>query len=185
MIKTLGGFYVPLDLTADAPDVARQLIGCELLVNDEAGERGGIIIETEAYTKDDPASHSFKGRTARNQAMFMPAGTIYIYKIYGIHYCLNIVCGQLDGQAVLIRALKPTKGIGYMKQHRQLNNEKLLCNGPAKLVQALGINPALDKIHLDDSFIKIIPATDRQQIQTSPRIGITKGTDVLWRFRSQ
>jgi DNA-3-methyladenine glycosylase len=171
-----------IDLTAKAPEVAQQLIGCELIVNDEAGLRGGIIIETEAYTLDDPASHSFKGPSLRNQAMFMPAGTIYIYRIYGIHYCLNIVCGKADGQAVLIRALRPTKGITYMKQRRQLNNEAQICNGPAKLVQALGINPALDKTHLTGSIIALTPRVETAIIQASPRIGITRGMATLWRF---
>lgn len=169
-----------LDFTWSAPDVARALIGCELLVDDEARERGGIIIETEAYARDDPASHSFRGQTLRNAAMFMPAGTLYMYQIYGLHYCLNIVCGNSDGQAVLIRALRPTKGLAYMEARRGATQH--LTDGPAKLVQALGLDKTLNTTHLDSSIISLTPPKHEPTILQSSRIGVTKATDVLWRF---
>src|SRR5689334_9281612 len=139
-----------IDLSRSAEVVAQNLIGCELVFTDVAGARGGVIIETEAYTADDPASHSFSGRTTRNLAMFMPAGTIYVYQVYGIHYCLNIVCGAGDGQAVLIRALKPTLNLDLLRANRPGVADSILCNGPARLVQALGITKDFNQKHMDE-----------------------------------
>lgn len=170
-----------LDFTRNAPNVARALLGHELIVSDDEGERGGIIIETEAYTRHDPASHSFHGQTQRNKAMFMPAGTIYMYQIYGLHYCLNIVCGNSDGQAVLIRALKLTKGLNYMQTKRGKATTHV-ADGPAKLVQALGLDKTLDKARLDNSKIRLTPPKQLHTIAQSPRIGVTKAVDVMWRF---
>lgn len=170
------------DVRLPAPEFAASLLGWELLVRDEQGVRGGIIIETEAYTAQDPASHSFKGRTIRNAAMFMAPGTLYVYQIYGLHYCLNITCGSQDGQAVLIRALQPTEGLEYMRAQRGTQAVKNLCSGPAKLVQALGITSALDQTHVGVSALHLRPPARTYQIHTSPRIGIRKATDVPWRF---
>lgn len=172
-------------LIQDAPTVARQLIGYEMVVEDEQGIRGGIITETEAYTATDPASHSYKGQTIRNGAMFMSAGTIYIYKIYGIHYCFNLVCGASDGQAVLIRGLSPTIGTEFMRTNRHINKIIKLCNGPAKLVEALGLKPELNKSRLIDSSIKFIAPVNKPEVKVTPRIGITKGVETLWRFQLQ
>lgn len=171
-----------IDFLLSAPLVAKQLIGHELTVYDKHGERGGIIVETEAYTSSDPASHSYGGQTTRNEAMFMSPGTIYVYRIYGIHFCLNIVCGSSDGQAVLIRALKPTKGIAFMQKMRGVNEIAKLTNGPAKLVQALDINAELNMSHLSNSNIILASRTQPYAVKTSPRIGVSKGVDVLWRF---
>ena len=169
-------------MTTSAIEVARDLIGYELLFRDEKGERGGIITETEAYTRNDPASHSYMGQTLRNAAMFMPAGTIYVYKIYGIHYCLNFVCGKSDGQAVLIRALKPTLNIELMKSNRGISNEKHLCDGPAKLVQALGLPADLNQKHIDRCNIILRPPATAPHIRATTRVGISKAIDKPWRF---
>ncbi len=173
-----------LDFSQDAPTVARQLIGWELVIKDRQGIRAGIITETEAYTANDAASHSFKGQTSRNQAMFLPAGTIYIYRIYGIHHCLNFVCGDSDGQAVLIRGLHPTKGLEFMKAHRRLKHETQLCNGPAKLIEALGISSELNKIHISHSPLTLLKPVIKPTVKVAPRIGISKNVDALWRFYS-
>lgn len=170
------------DFSLSSHELAPNLIGWELVISDNNGERGGIIIETEAYAAHDPASHSFMGPNTRNAAMFMAPGTIYIYQIYGIHFCMNFVCGNHDGQGVLIRALKPTKGITFMQKQRGKSKLTDLCSGPAKVIQALGITPELDQIHIGDSSLQLTPPTKRYNVKTSPRIGISKATDVLWRF---
>lgn len=171
-----------IDLSQDAPTVARQLIGCTLTVQDAAEVRGGIIIETEAYTANDPASHSFRGKTSRNSAMYMAPGTLYIYRIYGMHLCLNIVCGNHDGQAVLIRALLPTQGLEYMRERRRQADITALCSGPAKLVQALGVEQALNGSNLQSGVVTLEEPIIQPQVRTSRRIGISKAVDVLWRF---
>ncbi len=170
------------DFSLSSPELALQLIGWELLVADENGERGGIIIETEAYAAHDPASHSFVGPNARNAAMFMAPGTIYMYRIYGIHFCMNFVCGNHDGQGVLLRALQPTQGIAYMQKQRGKDKLVDLCSGPAKVVQALGLTSDLDQTHLGKSSLLLRPPTKTYAVQTSPRIGISKATGVPWRF---
>jgi len=153
-----------------APDLAKALLGATLTIRGS----GGIIIETEAYQRDDPASHSFPGPTARNAAMFGPPGHAYIYRIYGIHLCLNVV-GRV-GEAVLIRALTPTHGIADMAARRPRQPDFNLCSGPGKLAQALGLTMADNHMRLD---LTLDPQTD---ILTGPRIGITKAIDQPWRF---
>ncbi len=115
--------------------VACDLIGARLLV----GGAGGIVVETEAYDREDPASHSHGGRTARNAAMFGPVGHAYVYRSHGLHWCLNVVCGVEPGGAVLVRALEPTVGLGRMRARRGSKDVRRLCAGPGRLCQALGV----------------------------------------------
>jgi DNA-3-methyladenine glycosylase len=157
-------------------DVARDLIGVTLLVDGV----GGPLVEVEAYDPDDPASHSFNGPTLRNQAMFGPPGHAYVYKIYGIHWCLNFVCRP--GSAVLIRALEPLHGREVMQARRGAMPERQLCSGPGKLCQALGVDIAHDGLPLDAPPFVLLPAEASHAIATGPRIGITKGAETPWRF---
>jgi DNA-3-methyladenine glycosylase len=158
-------------------DLARALIGAELLVDGV----GGIIVETEAYDIDDPASHSFGGQRARNAAMFGGGGHAYVYRIYGIHWCLNVVGGAHPGSAVLIRALEPTQGVDMMIGRRGLTAPRTLCSGPGKLAQALAVTGALDGLALDRAPFSVRPGAP-QDIVVGPRIGITKAVDQPWRF---
>ena len=166
-----------MTLSFDQPvdQVARQLLGAELLIDGI----GGVIVETEAYGLDDAASHSFKGETVRNRAMFGPSGHVYVYRSYGLHWCLNIVCRR--GEAVLIRALEPKAGIEVMIQRRATADVKMLCSGPGRLAQALGVTDAFN--HLP---ITAAPFSLRQNALhmalSGKRIGITRETDRPWRF---
>lgn len=164
-------------------DVARDLIGCRLLHDGV----GGIIVETEAYEREDPACHAFRGLTERNRVMFGPPGRAYVYFTYGMHYLLNIVCEE-EGEpaAVLIRALKPTDGIEQM-QRRRSNVQGLtgLANGPAKLTQALAIDASQNGIPVSRGELKVYarPADWQEPyIVTTPRIGISAGTRRQWRY---
>lgn len=157
--------------------VARDLIGWTVLVDGV----GGRIVETEAYHHEDPASHSFSGRTARNAAMFGPVAHAYVYRSYGIHWCLNFVCGEDPGNAVLIRALEPTAGLEAMAARRGLVDPRGLCSGPGKLCQALGVTRAQDGLALDRAPFAISPGA-AAGVAVGPRIGITKGVETPWRF---
>lgn len=154
-------------------DLARRLIGATLLVRGA----GGTIIETEAYGRDDPASHSFRGPTARNASMFGPAGHAYVYRSYGIHLCLNVV--GPPGEAVLIRALAPATGVALMEQRR---GSALLCSGPGRLTQALGIRPEDDGAPFDGPDLSITLSPPMPGLLTGPRIGISRAQDLPWRF---
>jgi DNA-3-methyladenine glycosylase len=166
-------------LARDAVTVARDLIGARLLVNGT----GGTIVETEAYDPADPASHSFNGPRPRNAAMFGPVGRAYVYRIYGAHWCFNIVCDRTKpGSAVLIRALEPTDGLDVMAARRGTDDLRQLCSGPGKLCQALGIDKALDHAPLDAPPFRLDPGPTPAALAVGRRIGISKGADTPWRF---
>lgn len=175
-----------IDFAAPAHEVARRLIGVTLLVDGV----GGIIVETEAYDQADPASHTFGGPTARNAAMFGPPGCAYVYRSYGLHWCINTVCREAGhGAGVLLRALEPTHGIGAMQARRGLQNVRLLCAGPGRLAQALGIDAGFNGLPLHlPPFALLQPAAARgagpspADVVAGPRIGISKAVEVPWRF---
>jgi DNA-3-methyladenine glycosylase len=160
-------------------EVAPELIGATLLVDGV----GGIIVEVEAYHHTDPAAHSYRGPTPRNSVMFGPPGFIYVYRSYGIHWCVNFVCEEAgSASAVLIRALQPTHGIPTMRRRRGLHDERALCSGPGKLTEALGITHAHNGLALDTPPIALSARPARPDIVTGIRIGITKAVDLPWRY---
>ncbi len=159
-------------------DFARALIGCTILVDGV----GGIIVETEAYHAGDPASHSFTGPTARTAAMFGPVSHVYVYRSYGLHWCLNIVGGVERGAAVLIRAIEPRQGLTAMATRRGIDDPRRLCSGPGKLCAALGVTGAMDGLAVDVPPFTLLPRDGEPPILTGPRVGITKAADKPWRF---
>jgi DNA-3-methyladenine glycosylase len=175
-------------LEADAPAVAPRLLNLVLEVDDAAGNTSaGRVVEVEAYTSDDPASHSHRGLTTRNASMFARAGTLYVYRIYGIHLCANVVTGREgDGQAVLIRALVPLRGIDAMRQRRHGRPDVQLCNGPGKLCQAMGITTAHDAVDLAHPASPVRLVHDGTPPPAAPaqgrRIGISRAIDQPWRW---
>jgi DNA-3-methyladenine glycosylase len=163
--------------TSPSPEAARRLIGWTLTMDGV----GGRIVETEAYHFEDPASHSFAGPTPRNGVMFGPPGVIYVYRSYGIHWCMNLVCGPTPGSAILIRAIEPTAGIDLMIARRGLEDPRLLCSGPGRLCQAMGVSHDQNGLPVDKSPFALEPAPPAEVV-VGPRIGITKAIDVPWRF---
>lgn len=178
---------IPDFLYDHAPIAAKKLIGWQFYVREPNGTlSGGTIVETEAYTADDEASHSFRGKTKRNSAMFEKAGTIYVYFTYGMHYCCNIVTGDKGiGEAVLIRSVIPTRGIDAMLHRRGKMQHKHLCDGPAKLCQALDITTkdGGETVGANRFFLRPPqPTVDTAHIKVTPRIGISRSRDKMWRF---
>src|SRR3981081_1055751 len=160
-------------------EVAPDLIGTTLLVNGV----GGVIVEVEAYHHTDPAAHSFRGPTLRNKVMFGPPGFAYVYRSYGIHWCVNFVCeSEGSASAVLIRALQPTHGIAAMRRRRALHDERSLCSGPGKLTEALGITAEHDGLPLDAPPIALHARASKPEIAAGVRIGITKAVELPWRY---
>jgi DNA-3-methyladenine glycosylase len=160
-------------------EVAPELIGVTLLVDGV----GGVIVEVEAYDGDDPASHGYAGPTRRNAAMFGPAGCAYVYRSYGVHWCLNLVCGE-EGvpEAVLVRALEPTHGLDEMRSRRGLNDPRLLCSGPGRLCQALGVTRDHDRLPLDVPPFSLDAPAEPVEVVTGTRIGLSKAAEQPWRY---
>jgi DNA-3-methyladenine glycosylase len=160
-------------------EIAPELIGATLLVNGV----GGIIVELEAYHHTEPAAHSFRGPTPRNMVMFGPPGFAYVYRSYGIHWCVNFVCEKEgSASAVLIRALQPTHGIPAMRRRRGLHDERSLCSGPGKLTEALAITHAHNGLPLDAPPIALHARVGKTEVATGVRIGITKAVELPWRY---
>jgi DNA-3-methyladenine glycosylase len=160
-------------------DVAPELIGATLLVDGV----GGTIVEVEAYDQDDPASHGFRGLTPRTTSMFGPPGHAYVYRSYGIHWCLNLVCSEQGrAEAALVRALEPTSGLDAMRERRGLNAARALCSGPGKLCQALGITRALDGLPLDEAPFELLARETEPRLAVGRRIGITRAVEQPWRY---
>lgn len=160
-------------------EVARDLIGATMLVDGV----GGIIVEVEAYHHTEPAAHSYNGPTPRNQIMFGPPGFAYVYRSYGIHWCVNFVCEEEgSAAAVLIRALEPTHGLAAMRRRRNAVDVHALCSGPGKLTEALGITIAHNTLPLDRAPIALHARTEDLDVVAGIRIGITKAVELPWRY---
>jgi DNA-3-methyladenine glycosylase len=160
-------------------EVAPDLIGCTLLVDGV----GGPIVEVEAYDHEDPASHGFSGETARNRSMFGPPGHAYVYRSYGVHWCLNLVCEEeATAAAVLLRGLEPTHGVEEMRSRRRLDAPSLLASGPGRLCQALAVTREHDGLALDRRPFELLAREFEPEIVTGPRIGITRAADLPWRY---
>jgi DNA-3-methyladenine glycosylase len=161
--------------------VAPELIGATLLVDGV----GGVIVEVEAYHHTDPAAHSYRGKTERNAVMFGPPGYAYVYRSYGIHWCLNFVCEPAgSASAVLIRAIEPTEGLSAMRRRRGCEDDRQLCAGPGRIGQALGVSIAHNGLPLDRPPFELIARGKKSltRIVVGPRIGISKAMDLPWRY---
>ena len=160
-------------------EVAPDLIGATLLIDGV----GGVIVEVEAYHHTDPAAHSFRGPTPRNLVMFGPPGFAYVYRSYGIHWCVNFVCEKEgSASAVLIRALEPTHGLAAMRRRRGLEDARALCSGPGKLTEALAITHAHNGLALDAPPIALYARKKTPDVAVGLRIGITKAVELPWRY---
>jgi len=166
-------------LRGNVHEVARGLLGWTILRDGV----GGRIVEVEAYASDDPASHAFRGRTPRNGSMFAAPGTLYVYRSYGIHWCVNVACEpEGTGAAVLLRALEPTAGLDEMRARRGKATDRDLCSGPGKLAEALGITSADDGMQLASPPFALEPPPAAPDVVSTPRVGITKAVDLPWRY---
>ncbi len=160
-------------------EVAPDLIGATLLF----GGVGGRLVEVEAYHHTDPAAHSYRGPTERNSVMFGPPGYAYVYRSYGIHWCVNFVCEEKgSASAVLIRALEPTVGLAAMRRRRGLAEPRLLCAGPGRVCQALGITGKHNGLALDTPPFELFAREADVEVIAGPRIGISKAVDKPWRY---
>jgi len=160
-------------------EVAPELVGVELYVDGV----GGRIVEVEAYDHEDPAAHSYRGRTERNASMFGPPGHAYVYRSYGVHWCLNFVCGPEGvASAVLIRALEPLAGVETMRKRRGLDSLRLLCSGPGRLCQALAVTRDHDGLSLAAPPFELRPREGAVDVVAGPRIGLTKAVERPWRY---
>ncbi len=160
-------------------EVAPDLIGATQLFNGV----GGVIVEVEAYHHTDPAAHSYRGPTPRNRVMFGPPGFAYVYRSYGIHWCVNFVCEKEgSASAVLIRALEPTHGLAAMRRRRHLKDARALCSGPGKLTEALGITHAHNALALDAPPFAVHARAGKVDVVAGIRIGITKAVELPWRY---
>jgi DNA-3-methyladenine glycosylase len=165
--------------TWNVHDVAPELVGAHLLVDGV----GGRIVEVEAYDHEDPAAHGYRGRTERNASMFGPPGHAYVYRSYGVHWCLNLVCEEEEvASAVLLRALEPTHGLDEMRARRGLDEPRLLCTGPGRLCQALGVTREHDGLPLDRPPFEIYGREGKVDVIAGPRIGITRAVEHPWRY---
>jgi DNA-3-methyladenine glycosylase len=168
-----------IDFHDSAPHVARALIGMVLVVDGV----GGVVVETEAYDQREAASHAFGGATRRTDVLFGPPGRAYVYRSYGIHWCLNIVCREVGhGAGVLLRALEPTVGIALMMRRRGTKKLRSLCSGPGKLGQALRVTAALNGRRVDQAPFALVRSLDNPPIVRGPRIGISAALERPWRF---
>jgi DNA-3-methyladenine glycosylase len=160
-------------------EVAPALVGVTLLVDGV----GGPIVEVEAYDQEDPASHGYRGRTARNASMFGPPGHAYVYRSYGIHWCLNLVCAdEGTAEAVLLRALEPREGVARMRERRRTETARLLCAGPGRLCQALAVTGRHDGLPLDRAPFELRAPAEAADVVAAPRIGISRAADLPWRY---
>jgi DNA-3-methyladenine glycosylase len=160
-------------------EVAPDLIGAMLFVDGV----GGRLVEVEAYNHTDPAAHSYRGQTERNAVMFGPPGYLYVYRSYGIHWCMNLVCEAAgSASAVLIRAIEPTAGLPLMRRRRGLKDERLLCSGPGRLCEALGITRTQNAMALDQPPFALFARQGEVEVVAGPRIGLTKAADLPWRY---
>ena len=168
-----------IDFSADSSEVARRLIGVTLLVDGV----GGRIVETEAYDQQDPASHTYTGPSVRNAAMFGPPGHVYVYRSYGLHWCMNLVCREAGhGAGVLLRALEPTQGLEVMRARRGLQDPRLLCAGPGRLAQALGVDHGWNQRPVLPPTFALLWDGQPADVLVGPRIGISKAAETPWRF---
>jgi DNA-3-methyladenine glycosylase len=160
-------------------EVAPELIGATLLFRGA----GGLIVEVEAYHHTDPAAHSYNGPTPRNAVMFGPPGYFYVYRSYGIHWCINFVCEEAgSASAVLVRAIEPTDGVAAMQRRRRTDDIRMLCSGPGKLTEAMGITHAQNGAAVDAAPFELRARTSEPDVAVGVRIGITKAAELPWRY---